>query len=301
VQGTTDNANKAIKSLQMIDTKWVKSYKDLAGQLSTKKKSVMQSLDEILASSDEVLTPTNSVTKTTVWSTTVESNNVQKALDHLTELHSKLWDDFEFARVNELSKKYATQGLSLKEVNDLARDYSRNLSAFSTKTGEPLTSVGAKALENTRKWLKQLTRERLGALSQDAVALDDAYHNLADTSMMVDKMVEKVSALWQKVEPRTRLEWIANKAGKWANFLLWGTPKEFVSSMLLKSNQWLKTFNSIDLENKLAKNLKALDEIQNLVQNRASKDLVIAKIREMISEWVKDSAVIWVTEANLWE
>lgn len=301
VQWDKSSAQKAVKSLQQIDTTKVKTYQDLSKTLSERKKVVAEWVDEILDMSDEILTPSNSVTKTTVWNTTVESNYVDNAIKHLTELHTKLWDDIELARITEIAKKYTSEWLSLKEANNLARDYSRYLSSFSTKTGDPLTSVWAKALENTRKWLKQLTRDKLGALWEDAVQLDDAYHNLADTSMLIDKMDEKVNALWQKVEKRTFLQEVANKVWKWVDFISWWLPKEFVSSFLLKSNQWLKVFNSIDLEKNLAKNLKMLDKLESLSASEWTRKQFIKQFSDFISEIMKNAWAIWATKTNLWE
>lgn len=296
VQGETDNAQKAVKALQMIDRKGINTYDDLSKALNQRKTAVAEGVDAVLDMSDEIITPSNSITKTTVGSTTVESNYVQKAFDHLDELFIKLGDDIEYARIQEIYKKYLNEWLTLKEVNNLARDYSRNLSAFSTKTWDPLTSVWAKALENTRKWLKSLVRERLGSMSEEAVKLDDAYHNLADTSMLVDQMVEKVNKLWQKVEKRTWLQALGNKAGHALDFAAGGLPKEIVSSFFLKSNQWLKVMNSIDLEKNLPKYLKQLNELEKLVDNRESRSLVIGKIRDVFWDAVKYWAINEITD-----
>jgi hypothetical protein len=63
-----------------------------------------------------------------------------------------------------------------------------------------LTSVNAQSFENIRKGIKNSVREKLP--NDNAKILDQKYSDIANTKTEIDKMVEKVNALTQKVNAR---------------------------------------------------------------------------------------------------
>lgn len=262
VQGKTKDIPKAIKAFDEIDTTGIKTFQELEGTISKKVSSLSKNLDEVLDTKPDPILLDDLVTTAQVGETEVSQNFVSKALDQLEELYTKTDDLEELARIKNVKKQATSEGLSLKEINEVAKEYGRDFGkkAFS-KLGEPLTSVNAQAFENTRKGVKETFRTRLD--NPLAKELDLKQSNLINTNNNIAKMVEKVNSLEQKVNQRGVLEALARKTGRAVNQLSFGTIKGFLSANL-PSNIGNKVLNSIDLQDQLAKNLKKLDKLTSL-------------------------------------
>ena len=155
-----------------------------------------------------------------------------------------------------MEDKFAKEGLSLKEMNDLARQYSSEFwkKAFN-KMGEPKTSVSSELYESQRKAIKDFVRDKM---PDDVVKnLDQQYSQLSNTRTWVEKMAEKVNTLTQKTKKKGFLEkaWglVANVIDKASGWSL----KGFIGK-LLPSNVGNKINNSLDMEAELPKLLKEM-------------------------------------------
>lgn len=220
----------------------------------------------------------NLVTSTQVGNKTVKQNFVKDALDQLDELYVSIKDAPKRAEIVNIKNKLKTEGLTLKEVNDVSRLYGREFGskAFS-KIGDPLTSVNAQAFENTRKGIKNVVRNLMP--DETVKMLDQRISDLYNTRRLVAKMEERVNALYQKVKKRGVLEQIAMKTADVANAVTMNTVSGFVSR-LLPSNVGLKVMNSIDLEKALSGSLKKINGLLRTSNDSLLRDQVVKIIRE---------------------
>lgn len=265
IQWETSDIAPALEALKNIDTKWVASYKDLSEILEARGKNYMELVDENLLKDTRKLKPKDTTVTTTVWNTTVTQTPIVKGITQLEELYSSIDDPTNLARIKELNTKFKNEWLSLKELNDVAREYNSvfKAKAFS-KLWDPLTSVNAQAYENNRKAMKEFVRSQLP--DDTTKLLDKQYSNIASTKQLVDKMVEKVNSLSQKINKRWTIENIARGIGRAVDIASFGWVRWLLTSFL-PSNIGNKVLNSIDLEDALKSSLKKLDTIVKKIDN----------------------------------
>ena len=281
VQGKTKDISKAKKALSYLDTTGVKTYSDLRTKLDDGIEALAKKVDDTLeASGDEVglLKSKQLGTVTEVGKTKVKQNFVNDAVKQLDELYTKIKDAPNKARIGELKTKLSKEGLTLKELNDLAREYN---TAFSnkgfSKIGEALTSINAQAFENTRKGIKNVVRSKI----PDDVTkmLDQRMSEMYNTRRLVSNMEEKVNSLYQKAKKRGVMENIARKAADVVDAATFGTVSGFVSRML-PSNVGLKVMNSIDLEKALTKRLAKLNKLLKVTNGKTLTNGIVEILKE---------------------
>lgn len=279
VQWDAKHIEKAKNALLSVDTKWVKDYKWLSQVIWSKKVAVMESLDDILATNNNVFTPKDTTIIKTVGANWVKTstNHVWKMIDDLVEYYTRNADDYSKALIEDAKITYQKWWLSLAEINNLAREYGVVSKAF-TKTWDPLTSVTKQAFENTRKWVKTFIRSQFD--NDAAKLLDQSYSQLETTQMLVDNMAKKVNALQQKVMDKWFIEKVWEKWWEAINFITQWWLKALMSKFL-PSNIWLKTMNSLEIEKHLAKNLRILEKAETLINNGAS----VSQIQKVL-EWL---------------
>jgi len=267
LQGKPDDIARGKRALSLVDTKDVKTYKELNQRITEKIDTIKGTLDNFLDQQTGIFKKNDLTTTTKVGETTVRQNYVTDAIKQLKELYTKIKDPQSLAKITNLEKKLAQEGLTVKELNNLAREYGSEFGrkAFS-KLGDPLTSINAQAFENTRKGIKTTARGKIeGNVPQE---LDKQMSDLLNTRILTDKMETKVNALWQRVQKRGVMEEIARKVADVVNIATLRTFSGFLGRML-PSNVGLKTMNSIDIENLLSKNLKKIDELLKLENDQA--------------------------------
>ncbi len=260
VQGKTYQAEPAARTLSQINPKDVTTYDVLASKVGDLIKQNLKSVDTEFAKNP---TPQSmdSLTQTVgEGDTAVKVNYVSEALQQLKELYSSTKDPANEVKINILTKKANTTGLTPTEINQLSRTYGTEFGskAFS-KMGDPLTSVNAQAYENTRAGLKTTARSFL----QDGAAkqLDSSVSDAIDTKQLLDKMNEKVNALSQRIKTRGFIESLSRRLGSAVDLATFGGPRAFIQKWLFPSNVGLKTLNSLDLENLLQKNLQKVQQL----------------------------------------
>lgn len=284
VQGTPGDIAKAKKALASIDITGIKTYGDLKTRIDDVIEAIANKVDGILESAGQnigTLKPKDLVTQTKVGNKIVKQNFVDDALNQLDELYTNIKDTPARAKIAEIKTRFKTEGITLKEANDIAREYSREFGnkAFNNKTGEALTSVNAQAFENTRKGIKNVVREKLP--DGTTKMLDERMGNLINTSRLVGKMETKVNALWQRAKDRGILERISNKLAGIVDKVTFKTASGFVSR-LLPSNVGLKTMNSIDLESVLSKNLSKIEKLLKTTDDKVLSDGITDLIKETV-------------------
>ena len=292
VQGKTRDISRAKKALSTIDTTGVKTYSELGEKIDDGIEALARKVDDKLDEAGEgmLLKPNDVIEKTKIGgrrlrdekgkflSKTVKQNFVEDSLDNLEELYTKIKDPVRKARIVELKAKFRSEGLTLREMNDLSREYGREFAsrAFSKRSGEPLTGVNLQAFENTRKGIKRTVRE----LMPDNVTkmLDERMSEMFNTSRLVGRMEEKVNRLYQKVAKRGVLKRASMKLANIVDAATFGTVSGFISRML-PSNFGYKTMNSIDLERALNKYLKKFDKLLKTSNDKLLEDEVVKLVK----------------------
>jgi hypothetical protein len=289
IQGTDKNVNTAKKALQLIDVEDITTYKWLNNALDAKKRSIIALQDEYLSELwQELITPeTAKIKRRTkdVSGNVIETqvDFVQRWLDDLTEIYTKLGDDAKLEVIEAAKRKYASEWLTLQEINTIARKYSEDGKSAFSATWDPLTWVWAQRSEATRKWLKETVRERLP--NEWLKELDEAYHAISDTQILIDKAVEWVQKLKNKLPENRLFTQAAAKLVEILDMLSLGAVK-WTAKWLLWSNVWQKTMNWGNIEAMLAKNLKKIQKMAG------KKDISIDELKSVtrsLEKGIKES------------
>lgn len=265
VQGETKDVEPALRVLNQIDPKGIKSYADLSARIDDNKSALGAAMDDILAK-DQTKRKLSELTQTsTVGGKKVSENYIKRALEGLDELYTNSVDPKNAQRIKNLIEKSETSGLNNTELNQIAKEYGRDFGkkAF-TATGEPRTSVSGIAYENVRSGVKDTVRSLLP--DDKAKLIDKNLSEHIKVQDLVNDMVEKTNKLNQRVNERGLLEKVGRAAGKTVDIVSGGSVKGFLGS-LLPSNVGLKTMNAIDLQKALGKNLKTIDKAETLLGN----------------------------------
>jgi hypothetical protein len=269
LQGKTKDLKPAIESFRNIELEGVKTFEELKEKMRNTIADLSEKVDTALAQ-DPTPIPLAQLTTTATskGGQTVATNYVQTAIQNLNELYQKTGDALKKAEIDELLAKAQTEGLTRLEVNDLSRLYNQEFGskAFS-KMGDPLTSVNAQFYENTRKGLKDVARKGLGG--KEALESDKIISSLYNTEKLVEKNVEAVNRLRQKIANRGLFEKTGHFISKYADILTGGTIRGIVGGLLPRGAGY-KTLNALDLEERLADNLKI---IQKALESNKDADI----------------------------
>ncbi len=288
-QALPKDANAVGRAITKIDTAGVETYADFAKKIKDSIPDLAKKVDdELLKDTSSYLLKDLALQTESAGGKAVRTNYVQKAIEDLAELYTKVGDNTEAQNIKELLVKATTKGLSKKEVNDLARIYGQEFGekAFG-KTGDALTSVNAQAFENTRSGLKTTARQNL---SKDAQILDKQLADIYTLQRYNNKMVDAVAKLKNRVNERGLGEKIGHFVTKYGDILTGGTLRGLVGG-LLPRGVGNKVLNALDLEEALKKNLevinKALDAKDDATLIKAVQDIEKAK-GSMFSEATKE-------------
>lgn len=280
VQGSTEDIAKAKSALSNIDISSIKSYKDFYGVLDDQISAIAGKLDQAAETHPGSIPLENLSITQKAGNKTVNHNYVQDALTQLEELYSKTNDPVAQTTIQQALEKAQTEGLTAREVNDLARTYGQefNAKAFSKISGDPLTSVNAQAFENTRTGVKKTFRNLFNNPVMNAA--DEELSNLIRTRDLVKNVGEKVNQLKQKIEARGLGQKAGRLLGQVIDRFTGGTLKGFLTSFIPRG-EGLKVMNAIDLENALSKNLKV---IQSLLEKDLPEETIIQKLEQIVNQ-----------------
>lgn len=269
-QASPEDIPTARRGLAATDTKDVKTYADLKSKLDTQVRENIKNVDTDLSLTTDMLKPkdTESVVKVQ-GRPDIVSNHVIDALDQLSDFYDKTNQPAELARMQELYTKFEDRGLSLKEVNDLAREHGTELSAYNA-SGELASGLKKQAAENTRIGVKELVRR---SMKDDATReLDTQTSDLIKTRDMVDDMGSRVQDFKNKMSKAGFMERMTTGALHVIDTLSMHSLKG-VAKGALKSILKDGTLNPLEIEKTLSKNLKLLDELEAMTPQQAAKAL----------------------------
>ena len=266
INGKIKDIPVAQKVLTSIDTKAIKTYSDLKNVLKNKTDDLLKEVNSLLVKDKNLYKPEKLSLTKKVGLKEVNKDFVSEAIDHLESVYKTSNDIVNTERMSQLRNRLKKTGISLEDVNNIAKEYGVEIGqkAFS-KTGEPLTSVSARAAENTRKGIKETLRE----LSPDKKSLD-SLDKQASESIRIEKLVSSVDEGVNRLAGKIKQEGpimqtgrtVGKFAGKAVDIATGGIARNFLTSFL-PSNIGNKVMNFVDLEKNLNKSLKRLKEIEN--------------------------------------
>lgn len=258
LQGETKSLKPGLEALKAVDTTGVKTYTDLGSKIKNTITSLSQKVDENLDNTIPVKLKDLKVNLKTAGGKNVSIDYVSRSLEHLKQLYKSVGDDVASKNIGELIQKANKVGLTRREVNNLARAYGTEFSekAFG-KTGEALTSVNAKAFELTRKGLKSVARQ--GLKGKEAQAIDESISSLFKVERLVNKNIESVNKLTQKIQERGLLEKVGYVASKTLDVATGGTLRGIFGGLLPRGVGY-KVMNALDLEKVLQRNLEIIQK-----------------------------------------
>lgn len=259
LQGQTKDIKSGVRALSSIETSGIKTYDELNTALKNKIPQLASIVDNELTSDIAKTLDELATTTTSKSGQSVTTNYVTKALNDLRELYTSIGDDVSRVDIEETISKATRDGLTPKEVNDIARVYGSEFGskAFG-KTGEALTGVNAQAFENTRKGLKAVARKDL--VSDAAKEADAQMSAIFNTQRLVQRNIEAANKAQQKLKSSGLLEGVGQSVAKFANMLTLGSAKGILKELIPIAGG-KTTMNALDIEKALSKNLSALRKI----------------------------------------
>lgn len=278
------------KAISAIDTTDVKTFADLNKKFKEAIPTISKQVDDELLKDttvykiEDLLIP--QVTKS---GKEIKTDYITRALDGLDDLYTKLGDDVAKADVQDLMAKAQSQGLTRKEVNDLARQYNVEYGnkAF-TATGDIKQGFNADVYESTRKGLKDIARSGLGG--EQARALDESLSAIYDAQRLAERNANAVQAMKTRIEEKGWIGKGIRGAFDISDLLTGGAVRSLRDTVLARGNAQ-KLQNVLELENKLKKNLEVI--------NKAMKAKTEAKAVEILNTLPKEKGIIGTAIDNL--
>lgn len=283
LQGKTTNIKPFETAIKAIDTKGVKTYKALKNKFDEAIPSLAQRVDTELAKDVTPYTLEQLAVKTkSKGGQEISTDYVTRALDNLKELYKTTGDDVAKTNIDEIVQKATTEGLTRKEVNDISRVYNQEFGskAFSKVTGDALTSVNAQAYENTRKGLKDIARAGIGG--DEAKAADEVLSSIYDSKKLIERNVEAVNKLKQRIEERG---WISKATYGLVKAIdtVSGGVLRGATDAVLNRGTGLKTLNALDIEANLDRNLGIIRKALN-----AESEKEVQSILKPVMDYAKE-------------
>jgi len=277
LQGKPKDIKEGVRALSAIDIKGIDTFGDLKSRLRDKISKLSRQVDNDLGTDATKRKLKDLGSVITGESGNISVNPVETALKQLDELYSKTGDSKKLIKIRDTISKAQNEGLTNLEINNLARKYGSEFGskAFG-KNGDPLTSVNAKLFENTRTDIKEVARS--GIKGKEAQIADQTTSSLINTEKLIQKNLEAVNKLQQKIQQRGLLEKIGHNLTKYADVLTGGSIRGLVGG-LLPRGVGNKTLNALDIEEVLAKNLQLIKEAINSGNEKEIID-ILKKIQQ---------------------
>lgn len=252
IQGGTEDIPAAKRTFESLDTKGIKTQADLQSKINSEIPKLSRQVDSEFAKDTSGGHSIKSFGQTIgEGKSAIRVNYVQQGIDDLNEFYAKTNDIEGLSKMKALENKAKINGLTYKDVNDLARLHGQEINAFNAN-GEAASGLSKQAAENTRMGLKSTARQGLGG--DAAKALDSRLSDLYDTKALIDNQVEKVNAAAQKTPKQGAIPKIIGKGVQLANTLT-GSPLNAIGKAagLAGSSGAL---SPVELEGLLERNLK---------------------------------------------
>lgn len=274
------DSEKTTRALRELDIEGVETNADLVTRIDEKIKDVVDNLDEVLETDTTRRTLGQLSHRTDVNGQTVKANFVDDALTQLEKEYVKTNNVRGAAQVRQLREKAQRDGLTVKEVNDIARTHAKDLSAYNLN-GELSSGLAKQAAENTRRGLKDTARTNFGnKISEEADRVISDLSRLKKIASDRAKAVEKIKT--QTLSP-TFMQRAGGLLEQAINIATLGSSRALVSVALQgaknAANKAGTRMNALDLEKKLVQDLKL---IQEAAKKGVSEETIIKKLQQFI-------------------
>lgn len=263
---TTRDIDLAKKALSRIDTTDVKTYKDLNTKIDNNISALSQKVDAELEKQTTKFKPEQLGVYSKVGEETVTTTPVQDAINGLEEAYTKSGEAVQLAKIRQLKTKLENEGLTVKELNDLAREYGIEYKdrAFS-KLGDPKPGYNAESFENTRKGIKDVVRERMP--DDITKKLDEEISANYATKDLTSKLEQEI----MKAESKRRKFSLPQQIGRGVynvvDIISLGTLQGIMSKVALKGGA--KYIDKFQLEEELTKNLNTIRKMNEIQDPKA--------------------------------
>ena len=282
-QAKPEKLDTMVRALERIDTKGIKSSEDLFSRLDSKAKENTLAVDDALSKSTDLYKPKDTTRTIKVkGGKPLKENFVDTALQHLDELYTKTNDATSLAKIKEITTRYKKEGLTAKEMNQIARDYGSEFGskAFSKASGDPLTSVNAQSFENVRSGVKAKVRE----LMPDAgtKALDLSTSDILDSLKQLRGVETKAQVAMNKLQKAGMLQKMGGVFGKGVDLATGGFVKGMLKTLFKATGSGAdEALNAIQIKEAIPKLVKAFDKISK------TKDLKAVGVQEELTQMFK--------------
>lgn len=310
-----ENSAKALSSILKTNRpQSISSFKDLKEAGSRRIKEIAWQIDENLSSQAGKINMTHQHIVNVEWKQ--KWKYVEDALKDLLDVYEKQNSPEDMNRILDFQKRFMVDGedgVSYKELNDLAKEYWEVMDAWNKKN--EITTDAKQWWENTRSWIKDILRERMP--DADFRQLDGEMSSVINFNKLVSKSVEAVN----NVEKRLIEQWLWNKTVGAAiektmnvvDLLTW----RWISRWIWKAARWSKNapVDISAIQEQLPKMLRAFDNLDANIKraktsqqaidalNAAEEELRVwlttvsgyepnASVSELISKWI-DAEKAW--------
>lgn len=282
----------ARSALSSIDTKGIKTYEDLVSRVKEKIGIIASKQDEAYETSNVRKVLDNLSHNITVGGEKVSQNYVRDALDQLKNFYVKTANPADAKRIEQLVTRASDEGLTVKEINQVAREHGTKLNAFNA-SGELASGLSKQAAENTRAGVKATVRDLFG--NNIAKASDRELTKLIRVKDDAENMAREVQKLSNKIMDRTLGERAGRLVGQVINLAGMNGPKGLIEYFLGRGTG-LKTLNALDLQKQLSKNLKLIQKAADPAA--AEKDIVVA-LEQFIKNMTGKAPMLQLPEKTL--
>jgi hypothetical protein len=260
----------AQRGLAAVDTTGAETYGDLKQILDQKVRKNTAAVDATLETSPVKLTVGDTETTTPVQGRpALVSNHVADALDQLADFYHKTNNQPDLARILNAQAKFEKGGLSLREINDIAREHGTELNSFNA-SGELASGLSKQAAENTRVGVKEIVRR---AMPDDQTRqLDSETSDVIKTRDMIDDMATKVQKVQNKLESAGLLDKVGTWTGKAIDIVTGGLLKHVLHQVIGLGGD-PQSLNAADIEKNLSDNLATFDRLGKMSPQLAAQQL----------------------------
>jgi len=202
------------------------------------------------------------------------------ALDQLTSYYAKTGDSANATIVKQYVDKLNSEGLTVSDLNNIAKKHGADLNAYNANN-EVASGVSKQAIENTRQGLKDTLRQRLP--NDASKALDEsisAQYALKEIATAGEKKADELYRKLKKVNPIIRAGRVAGGAvADVLDVLTLGTTRGLIYK-LFPPNVGNQTMNWIAIEKEIAKNVKKIDELMAIKDEKKFTEAVAKYLEE---------------------
>ncbi len=288
-KGSPDDVAKAKKALMEASPEQranIRDYTDLKNTADTNIEAFSKAQDVELEKYTELykkdqLSRYRDVKGIDEKMTTVVDAPIFDALDQLNSYYAKTGDSANAAIVKQYIDKLNTDGLTVFDLNNIAKKHGADLNAYNANN-EVASGVSKQAIENARQGLKDTLRQRLpGDASK---ALDEsisAQYALKEIATAGEKKADELYRKLKKVNPVIRAGRVAGGAvADVLDVLTLGTTRGLIYK-LFPPNVGNQTMNWIAIEKEIAKNVKKIDELLAIKDEKKFSEAVVKYMEEM--------------------